>query len=100
MRRAQVQILSPAQNAKEANLSTRLIHIGFGNYLSTDRIVAIAVIRSTPIKRSIQDARDKELVIDLTNGHRTKSVVFTDCKYLVLMALEPVTINGRLVDSV
>lgn len=81
-------------------MSTRLIHIGFGNYLSGGRIVAIAVPSSAPIKRSIQDARDKGLVIDLTNGHRTKSVLFTDRKYMVLVALEPGTIKGRLADSV
>ena len=81
-------------------MSTGLIHVGFGNYLSPDRIVSIAVPRSAPIKRSIQDARDKEMVIDLTNGRRTKSVVFTDCKYIVLAAVEPGTINGRLADSV
>ena len=77
-------------------MSAKLIHIGFGNYLDTDRIVAIATHKSAPVKRSVQDARDKELVIDLTNGHRTKSVVFTDCRYIVLVALEPNTINGRL----
>jgi len=82
------------------NLSTRLIPVGFGNYLSIDRIVAIAVPSSAPIKRSIQGARPKKLVIDLTNGHRIKSVVFTDCKYIVLVALWPVTIDSRLTDSV
>ncbi|GAI14166.1 unnamed protein product, partial [marine sediment metagenome] len=45
-------------------MSTRLVHIGFGNYLSRDRIVAIAVPGSAPIKRSVQSARDKELIID------------------------------------
>ena len=81
-------------------MNAKLIHIGFGNYFSTDRIVAIAVPKSAPIKRSIQDARNKGLIIDLTDGHRTKSVIFTDSKHVALSALEPVTINGRLADSV
>ena len=74
----------------------RLVHIGFGNYLDTDRIIAIAVAGSAPIKRSIQDARDKGLIIDLTEGHRVKSVVFTDCNHVVLLAMEPGTIEGRV----
>lgn len=80
-------------------MSTRLVHIGFGNYLSRDSIVAIAVPSSAPIKRSVQNARDKELIIDLTNGRRTKAVVFTYSQYIVLAAVEPVTIDGRLVDA-
>jgi len=76
-------------------MSAKLIHIGFGNYLDTDRIVAIAIPKSAPVKRSVQAARDKGLIIDLTDGRRTKSVIFTDSKYVVLSALEPVTINGR-----
>lgn len=74
----------------------RLIHIGFGNYLAPDMIIAIAVAGSAPIKRSIQDARDKGLIIDLTEGHRVKSVVFTDREYIVLLAMEPGTIEGRV----
>jgi len=81
-------------------MSAKLIHIGFGHYLDTDRIVAIAVPKSAPVKRSLQDARNKGLIIDLTDGRRTKSAIFTDSKYVVLSALEPVTINGRLADSV
>lgn len=77
-------------------MRTRLINIGFGNYLARDRIVAIAGPNSAPIKRSVLDARAKELVITLTNGRRTKSVIFTDSKYMVLSALEPVTIRQRV----
>lgn len=81
-------------------MSTNLIHIGFGNYLDTDGIVVIAVPNSAPIKRSVQDAKRKKIVIDLTNGRKTKSVIFTDSKHVVLSSLEPVTINKRLKDGV
>lgn len=81
-------------------MSTRLVHLGFGHYLSTDRIVAIAIPRSAPLKRSVQEARDKCLIINLTDGRRTKAVIFTDSSYLVLSALEPVTINKRLEGNV
>lgn len=87
-------------NAKKVDMSNRLIHVGFSNYLSTDRIVAIAIPKSAPIKRSVQDARDKGLIIDLTDGRRVKAVIFTDSKYLVLSALASVTISGRLEGNV
>lgn len=77
-------------------MSAKMVHIGFGNYLSGDRIVAITTPSAAPIKRDIQDARDEKRIIDLSNGHKTKSIIFTDCRYLVLAALEPNTINGRL----
>lgn len=81
-------------------MSTKLIHLGFGHYLNTDEIVVIATPKSSPLKRSIQASRDMGVIIDLTDGRRTKSVIFTNSKYVVLSALEPATINGRLADSV
>ena len=81
-------------------MSAKLIHIGFGNYFNEDKILAIAVPKSSPIKRNMVVARDENRLIDLTNGRRTKSVIFTDAGSVVLSALEPVTINGRLIDSV
>lgn len=81
-------------------MSTALVHIGFGNYLSIGRIMAIAVPGSAPAKRSVQESSDKGLVIDLTHGRRTKAVVFTDSQFIVLAGVEPGTINGRLEDSV
>lgn len=83
-------------NAKKVDMNNRLIPVGFSNYLSTDRIVAIAIPKSAPIKRSVQDAMDKGLIIDLTDGRRKKAVIFTDANYVVLSALAPATISGRL----
>lgn len=73
-----------------------LIHIGFGNILAMNRVIAIASPNSAPTKRTIQEARNNGLLIDMTNGRRTKAVIFTDSKHIVLAALAPETITGRL----
>ncbi len=73
-----------------------LIHIGFGNILAMNRVIAIASPNSAPTKRTIQEARNNGLLIDMTNGRRTKAVIFTDSKHIVLAALAPETITGRV----
>jgi len=77
-------------------MTGELIHIGFGNILAMDRVIAIASPNSAPTKRVIQEARNKGLLIDMTNGRRTKAVIFTDSRHIVLAALAPETITGRL----
>ncbi|MFA5629729.1 MAG: DUF370 domain-containing protein [Dehalococcoidales bacterium] len=72
-----------------------LVHIGFGNILAMNRVVAIASPNSAPIKRTIQEARSKGQLIDMTSGRRTKAVIFTDSGHIVLAALAPETITGR-----
>ena len=76
-----------------------LIHIGFGNVLAMKRVIAIASPNSAPTKRTIQEGRSKGLLIDMTNGRRTKSVIFTDSGHIILAALAPETIAGRLQSS-
>jgi len=73
-----------------------LVHVGFGNVLSMNRVIAIASPNSAPTKRAIQDGKSKGLLIDMTNGRRTKAVIFTDSCHIVLAALAPETITGRL----
>lgn len=73
-----------------------LIHIGFSNILAMNRVIAIASPNSAPTKRSIQEVKNKGLLIDMTNGRRTKAVVFTDSGHIILAALAPETIAGRL----
>ena len=73
-----------------------LVHIGFGNILAMNRVIAIASPNSAPTKRTIQEGRNKGLLIDMTNGRRTKAVIFTDSGHIVLAALAPETIAGRL----
>ncbi len=74
----------------------RLINIGFGNLVSAGRLVAIVSPDSAPIKRMVQEARDRGVLIDATYGRRTKSVIVMDNDHLVLSALQPETISNRL----
>ena len=72
-----------------------LVHIGFGNILAMNRVIAIASPNSAPTKRTIQEGRTNGLLIDMTCGRRTKAVIFTDNGHIVLAALAPETIAGR-----
>lgn len=73
----------------------RFINIGFGNVMNTDRIVSIINPDSAPAKRMIQRAKDQDVLIDATQGRRTKSVIATDTRYIILSALQPETLAGR-----
>jgi len=73
-----------------------LVHIGFGNILAMNKVTALALPNSAPIKRTNQEGKDKGLLIDMTNGRRTKAVIFTDSGHIVLAALTPETIASRL----
>jgi len=73
-----------------------MVHIGFGNILAMSRVIAMASPNSAPTKRTIQEGRNKGQLIDMTNGRRTKAVIFTDSGHIVLAALAPETITGRL----
>ena len=77
-------------------MSIEPIHIGFGNILAMNRVIAIVSPNSAPIKRTIQEGRTKGLLIDMTNGRRTKAVIVTDSGHIILAALAPETIAGRL----
>lgn len=76
----------------------KLINIGFGNMVSANRLVAIVSPESAPIKRIIQEARDKGLLIDATYGRRTRAVIITDSEHVILSAVQPETVAGRLND--
>ena len=73
-----------------------LVHVGFGNVLAMNKVIAIASPNSAPTKRAIQDGKSKGLLIDMTSGRRTKAVIFTDSSHIILAALAPETITGRL----
>jgi len=75
------------------------VHVGFGNILAMNRVIAIVSPNSAPIKRAIQEGKNKGLLIDMTNGRRTKAVIITDSKHIILAALAPETIAGRLQTS-
>lgn len=74
----------------------QLLNIGYGNMVSADRILAIVSPDSAPIKRIVQESRDQGRLIDATYGRRTKSVLITDSDHVVLSALPPEVIAGRL----
>ena len=77
-------------------MTIELVHIGFNNIVAMNRVIAIALPNSAPTKRVIQEARSKGLLIDMTNGRRTKAVIFSDSEHIILSALAPETIAGRL----
>lgn len=74
----------------------KLINIGFGSMVSARRLVAVVSPDSAPIKRMAQEARDRGLLIDATYGRRTQAVLIMDNDHLVLSALTPQVIAGRL----
>ncbi|MBE6956364.1 MAG: DUF370 domain-containing protein [Ruminococcaceae bacterium] len=76
----------------------KLINIGFGNMISAGRLVAIVSPDSAPIKRMVQEARDRGILIDATYGRKTNSVLIMDNDHLVLSALEPEAVAGHLGD--
>lgn len=77
----------------------QLINIGFGNMVSTVRIVAIVSPESAPIKRMIQEARDDKCLIDATYGRRTRAVIIADSGHVILSAVHPETVANRLNDK-
>ncbi|WP_050614721.1 extracellular matrix/biofilm regulator RemA [Bacillus testis] len=79
-------------------MSIKLINIGFGNIVSANRIISIVSPESAPIKRIIQEARDKGLLIDATYGRRTRAVIVMDSDHVILSAVQPETVASRLHD--
>ncbi|MCR5250587.1 MAG: DUF370 domain-containing protein [Lachnospiraceae bacterium] len=77
----------------------KLIHIGFGNVVNEERIVAIVHPEAAPVKRLISHAKENGLVVDATQGRKTKSVIVMEGQQIVLSALLPETIYGRSVEK-
>lgn len=73
----------------------KLLNIGFGNLVSAERIVTIVSPESAPIKRMIQDVRDRGMLIDASFGRSTKSVIVSDSGHLILSSLPPETLEQR-----
>ena len=73
----------------------RLIHVGFGNVVNTEKIIAIVSPDSAPIKRMVQKAKETGMAIDATQGRKTKAVLVMENSQIVLSALLPETISGR-----
>lgn len=74
----------------------KLINIGYGNMVSAGRVVAVVSPDSAPVKRMIQEAREAGRLIDATLGRRTKAVLVMDSGHVVLAAIQPAAVSGRL----
>jgi extracellular matrix regulatory protein A len=74
----------------------QLFNIGFGNSVSTKRVIAIVSLESAPIKRLVSDARERNQLIDGTYGRRTRSVIICDSGHVVLSPLQPETVANRM----
>ena len=73
----------------------KLINIGFGNMVCANRLVAIVSPESAPIKRIVQDSRERGALIDATCGRKTRTVLIMDSDHVVLSALQPETVSNR-----
>lgn len=74
----------------------QLINIGFGNMISSSRLIAIVSPESAPIKRLISDAKSKGTLIDATYGRKTRAVIVMDSDHIILTAIQPETVAGRV----
>ena len=74
----------------------QLVNIGFGNIVSASRIVAIISPESAPIKRMVQEAKEEGKAVDATYGRRTRAVLIMDSGHIILSAVQPETVAGRL----
>lgn len=74
----------------------KLVNIGFGNMVAVNRMVAIVSPESAPIKRLVQEAKEKGNLIDATHGRRTRAVIITDSELIILTYLYPETVVSRI----
>ena len=77
----------------------KLINIGFGNLVSEERLVAIVSPDSAPIKRMVQETRERGMLIDATYGRKTASIFIMDSDHVILSAIAPETIYERWMDK-
>jgi regulator of extracellular matrix RemA (YlzA/DUF370 family) len=76
--------------------NTELIHVGFGNFVAMNKVLAIVTPSSAPIQRLIRDGKRKGIIIDSTSGRRTKAAVFMDEDKIMLVAITPEALAGRV----
>ena len=77
----------------------KLVNIGFGNMVSANRMIAIVSPESAPIKRIIQEAKERGMLIDATHGRRTRAVIITDSDHIILTYLQAETLANRMTDE-
>ena len=76
----------------------KLINIGFGSMVAANRVLTIVAPDSAPIKRVVQEARDRAMLIDASYGRKTKAVILMDTDHVILSAISPETIYERWMD--
>lgn len=84
-----------AQTTNHGN-STELVHVGFGNYVAVNKVLAIVTPGSAPIQRMIREGKKKGIIIDITSGRRTKAAVFAETGNILLVAITPEALAGRV----
>lgn len=77
-------------------MEPKLINIGFGNSVISNRVIAIVSPNSAPMKRLKEDARENKRLIDVTQGRRTRSIIITDSNHVILSAVQAETIAQRV----
>lgn len=79
--------------------ATELIHVGFGNFLAVNKVLAIVTPSSAPIQRMVREGKKEKTIIDITSGRRTKAAVFMDTGQIMLVAITPEALAGRVAAS-
>ena len=80
-------------------MAIKLINIGLGNIVAANRIISIVSPESAPIKRIIQEAREKGMLIDATYGRKTRAVIIADSSHIILSPIQPETVANRLTNK-
>ncbi|NLT41233.1 MAG: DUF370 domain-containing protein [Anaerolineae bacterium] len=77
-------------------MTTQLVHVGFGDYVAANRVLAVIKPGSAPVRRLLDEAEKRAQLVDVTHGRKTKAVLLLDSGHLVLAAIQPETVAGRL----
>jgi regulator of extracellular matrix RemA (YlzA/DUF370 family) len=80
-------------------MCTELVHVGFGNVIAVNRVIALLSINQQPIKRLIREAREKDRLIDATHGRKGKTAVLFETGHMMLIAVTAETIAHRLAST-
>jgi regulator of extracellular matrix RemA (YlzA/DUF370 family) len=77
-------------------MCTELVHVGFGNVIAVNRVIALLSTNQQPVKRLLREAREKERLIDATHGRKAKTVILFETGHMMLAAVTAETIAHRL----
>lgn len=82
--------------AQQSNQGADLVHVGFGNFVAMNKVLAIVTPNSAPIQRMVREGKKRGTIIDVTSGRRTKAAVFTESGNILLVAITPEALAGRV----